>query len=165
MHCTLYYQAEHPIRTIQLLFSLIRIFKLPCFRSKHNLSPSTNSSISCGVAKAVEALHGDLGVIILISRGGQSFISRMCVLAMLEARRISEAWLTSINWWSTSWSCHSWVNSCSSCKVVRQLWQLKPVENSSWSTPPPPSCPCTDNISTSLTPSSGASFKAVVSRT
>ena len=38
-------------------------------RSKHNLSPSTDSCVTCGINKAVEALHGSPGVIILISRG------------------------------------------------------------------------------------------------
>ena len=38
-------------------------------RSKHNLSPSTESCVSCGLAKAVETLHGAPGVVILISRG------------------------------------------------------------------------------------------------
>ena len=39
-------------------------------RSKHNLSPSTESCVSCGLSKAVESLHGQPGVIILISRAG-----------------------------------------------------------------------------------------------
>ena len=41
-------------------------------RSKHNLSPSTESCVTCGLAKAVEALHGAPGVVILISRGQTS---------------------------------------------------------------------------------------------
>ena len=39
-------------------------------RSKHNLSPSTESCVSCGLSKAVESLHGSPAVIILISRAG-----------------------------------------------------------------------------------------------
>ena len=39
-------------------------------RSKHNLSPSTESCVSCGLSKAVESLHGAEGVILLISRSG-----------------------------------------------------------------------------------------------
>ena len=38
-------------------------------RSKHNLSPSTESCAACGLATAVETLHGGPGVVILISRG------------------------------------------------------------------------------------------------
>ena len=37
-------------------------------RSKHNLSPSTESCVSCGLQKAVESLHGSPGVILLLSR-------------------------------------------------------------------------------------------------
>ena len=39
-------------------------------RSKHNLSPSTESCVSCGLSKAVESLHGQPGVILLLSRAG-----------------------------------------------------------------------------------------------
>ena len=39
-------------------------------RSKHNLSPSTESCVSCGLSKAVESLHGQPGVILLLSRSG-----------------------------------------------------------------------------------------------
>ena len=38
-------------------------------RSKHNLSPSTESCAARGLATAVETLHGGPGVVILISRG------------------------------------------------------------------------------------------------
>ena len=41
-------------------------------RSKHNLSPSTESCVSCGLSKAVESLHGAPAVILLISRAGPS---------------------------------------------------------------------------------------------
>ena len=45
-------------------------------RSKHNLSPSTDSCVSCGINKAVEALHGAPGVIILISRGAHVMMTQ-----------------------------------------------------------------------------------------
>ena len=38
-------------------------------KSKHNLSPSDGSCVTCGVSKAIEALSGSGGVVILIGRG------------------------------------------------------------------------------------------------
>ena len=61
--------TEHPVVALS---SANRQSLSLSIRSKHNLSPSTDNCVICGVRKAVEALHGESGVIILISRGGQS---------------------------------------------------------------------------------------------
>ena len=61
--------TEHPVVALS---SANRQSLSLSIRSKHNLSPSTENCVICGVRKAVEALHGESGVIILISRGGQS---------------------------------------------------------------------------------------------
>ena len=59
--------TEHPV--VELTEANRKSVSLS-IRSKHNLSPSTESCVSCGLGKAVESLHGEPGVIILISRAG-----------------------------------------------------------------------------------------------
>ena len=58
--------TEHPLVPLSLTTRQSLSLSI---RSKHNLSPSTESCVSCGLAKAVETLHGAPGVVILISRG------------------------------------------------------------------------------------------------
>ena len=58
--------TEHPLVPLSLTSRQSLSLSI---RSKHNLSPSTESCVSCGLAKAVETLHGSPGVVILISRG------------------------------------------------------------------------------------------------
>ena len=58
--------TEHPLVPLSLTTRQSLSLSI---RSKHNLSPSTESCVSCGLAKAVETLHGSPGVVILISRG------------------------------------------------------------------------------------------------
>ena len=162
--------TEHPVVALS---SANRQSLSLSIRSKHNLSPSTDNCVICGVRKAVEALHGESGVIILISRGGQSVRSAgeepghsadIWSLADKHRLRCIEyilQYIYSIVLYISGYSQSSFRSLVRFSVFKHQTFQSTTMLNSSSSTPPQHFLQCTDNVSMQLTPFSGEVLQTI----